>query len=155
MSMNAKALESQLEKVRELESRLTFRLSVLSKRLDQDAAALLKDTPLGLTSYRILNVVNTFEIISISDLSRFCSLDRAQVSRTAVEMEKLGIVSFEADTRSKRKKLVAITGKGLDMLASVRPAFEARRKQIEAGLGEEALAGLWHGLEQLGIILDE
>ncbi|MGH1466119.1 MAG: MarR family winged helix-turn-helix transcriptional regulator [Cognatishimia sp.] len=154
MQLTTKALETQLESVRELESRLTFRLSVLSKLLDQQATALLKETPLSLTSYRIMNVVKTFGVISISDLSRFCALDRAQVSRTTVELEKLGLVSFQADTQSKRKKLVVITPEGLEILASVGPAFEVRRKEIEAGLGAEALAGLWQGLERLGDILE-
>jgi DNA-binding MarR family transcriptional regulator len=154
MRLSSKALETQLEKVRKLENRLTFRLSVLSKLLDQQATALLKGTPLSLTSYRILNVVDTLGVISISDLSRFCALDRAQVSRTAVEMEQLGLVSLEADVQSKRKKLVAITPLGLDLLTSVSASFEARRKHIEAGLGDEALAGLWHGLERLGTVLE-
>jgi len=153
--LTSKTLETQLEKVRELESRLTFRLSVLSKLLDQQATGLLKDTPLSLTSYRILNVIDTFGELSISEISRFCALDRAQVSRTAVEMEKLGLVAFRADAHSKRKKLVVMTQNGLHMLASIRPVFAARREHIETQMGEENLEALWRGLDRLGEILDE
>ena len=37
MKLTAASLESQLEKVKDLESRLTFRLSVLSKVLDHQS----------------------------------------------------------------------------------------------------------------------
>lgn len=149
MKLTSAALESQLEKVQELESQLTFRLAVLSKLLDQQVVALLKGTPLNLTSYRILIVVNTFEEISISDISRFNAIDRAQVSRTAVDLEKSGFVSFRGDPRSKRKKLVLLTEAGRAFLDEVRPKFEARRKALEQGLGPDAHEALWKGMSRL------
>ena len=150
MKLTAAALERQLEKVRDLESQLTFRLSVLSKLLDQQVVALLKGTPLSLTSFRILTVVHTFEQISISDISRFNAIDRAQVSRTTIELEKRGFVTFLGDPKSKRKKLVLLTDEGKAILDEVRPKFEERRQALEQGLGPEAHKALWKGMTKLG-----
>lgn len=153
MHMTAKSLEAQLEKVRELEGRLTFRLSVLSKTIDQQSSDLLKDTPLSLASYRILAVVGTFEEISISDISRFNAVDRAQVSRTAVDLAASGYVAFQSDPGSKRKKIVVLTEAGRALLDSLSPKFETRRKALKEGLGEEANAALWQGLDKLAEII--
>jgi len=91
MFLSAKSLEDQPERVRDLESRMTFRLSVLSKVLDHQAQTLVVGADINLTSYRFLNVVSTLGLISISDISRFCGIDRAQASRTAVDLEKRGL----------------------------------------------------------------
>lgn len=149
MHVSAKALEHQLEKVRELESRLTFRLSVLSKMLDQQAQEMLSNTGINLTAYRILNVVNTFDSASISDISRFCGIDRAQISRTAVELDNLGLVVFREDPISQRKKLVALSEAGQTLLAELHPRFLARNKELDALLGPERRAALTESISIL------
>lgn len=142
MLVSSKSLENQLLKVRELEARLTFRLSVLSKHLDQQAADLLKDADINLTAYRILNIVGTFEAASISDISRFCAIDRAQVSRTAVDLEKRNLVVFSSDAISQRKKNVSLSDAGQALLAELSPPFHERNEQFNALLGPERLAVL-------------
>lgn len=149
MLVSAKTLEHQLEKVRELESRLTFRLSVLSKLLDQQAQELLKNTEINLTSYRILNIINTFSTVSISDISRFCGIDRAQVSRSAVDLEKLGLVVFSHDPTSQRKKLVSLSEAGHALLAELHPRFLARNEDFYGLLGAERHAALTEAINIL------
>ena len=151
MHVSAKALEHQLEKVRELEARLTFRLSVLSKILDHQAQEMLSDTDINLTAYRILNVVNTFDSASISDISRFCGNDRAQVSRTAVDLKSRGLVEFKEDPISRRKKLVALSEAGQMLLAELHPRFIARNNELDALLGPERRAAL---TEAISILTD-
>lgn len=149
MRLNSTALENQLDKVRELESRLTFRLSVISKLLDQKSQSFLEGTELNLSSYRILAVVHTFEQISISDISRFNAMDRGQVSRAAVDLEKHGFVRFSADAKSKRKKIVILTEQGHDLLKQVQPKFDAYRLTLEEALGQEHVNALSAGLSKL------
>lgn len=149
MLVSAKALEHQLEKVRELESRLTFRLSVLSKLLDQQAQDLLTDTEINLTSYRILNIINTFGTVSISDISRFCGIDRAQVSRSAVALDKRGLVVFSHDPASQRKKLVSLSDAGQKLLSELDPRFRARNDEINALLGPERRAAVTEAINIL------
>lgn len=149
MHYSSKALETQLERMRELESRLTFRLSVLSKLLDAQAQDLLDGSGINLTSYRILNIINTLGSTSVSDISRFCGIDRAQVSRSAIELQKQGLVSFEEDAGSKRKKLVAITEGGRDLLERLQPEFLKRNQTFETLLGPERKAALTEAISIL------
>ncbi len=139
---SAKTLEDQLERVRALESRLTFRLSILSKFLDQQAQAMLEGSGINLTGYRILNVINTLGGTSISDISRFCAMDRAQVSRSATELERQGLVMFKEDAVSKRKKLVEISSAGNTLLETIKPAFLERNEKLDELLGPERKAAL-------------
>lgn len=153
MRFSSTELETQLEQVRELESRLTFRLSVLSKMLDQQGQEILKDTPLNLTSYRVLLVVETFGAISISDISRFTGLDRAQISRTAEALGRGGLVSFSAAPDSKRKKIVGLTESGQTLIAEIKPRFAQRDRMLADGLGPEMSEALQQGLVKLGAVL--
>ena len=153
MKLTAATLESQLEKVKDLESRLTFRLSVLSKVLDHQSVELLKDSPLSLTSYRVLNVVEIFGAISISDLSRFTALDRAQISRTAENLGSQGLVTFSADPNSKRKKLVNLSDDGRSVLDEVQPKFADRQNWLKDQIGPDDEEALWRGLLKLGEVL--
>ena len=153
--MTAQLLEEQLEAVRELESRLTFRLSVLSKLADHEATELLRDVPISLAAYRVLSVVDTFEEISLSDISRFNAIDRAQVTRSSASLEEQGLVEFRADARSKRKKLVVLSSQGKELLEKVKPRFVERRNALEAAIGEEDLEHLWIGLKKLAVVLND
>ena len=153
MRFSSTELETQLEQVRELENRLTFRLSVLSKMLDQQGQELLKDTPFNLTSYRVLLVVETFGAISISDISRFTALDRAQISRTAEALGHSGLVCFSADPNSKRKKIVSLTEEGVTLLEEIKPRFAERDRVLAEDLGPEMFEALQQGLVKLGATL--
>lgn len=153
--LTSNELERRLDKVRQLESRLTFRLAILSKQLDQQASELLKDTPLNLTAYRVLNVVSTFDRISISDLSRYNGIDRAQASRTVDSLHKQGFVDFADDPKSKRKKLVLLTDAGRRLFDVIHPKFLERNKMLVEKLGPEAYDGLSKGLTKLADIMSD
>lgn len=155
MQLNSNALKIQLEKMGDLESRIAFQMSVVSKKLDQYANTLLKDSPINLTAYRVLNIVNTFGGSSISDISRSTAMDRAQISRIAVELEKKGLVLFAKDGANKRKKLVVLSESGLELVESLLPVFQERRKKVRELLGEEVYDSMLVGLVKLVETIDE
>ncbi|MEM9970335.1 MAG: MarR family transcriptional regulator [Pseudomonadota bacterium] len=154
MELSARSLENRLGRVRDLESRFTYRMSMLCKTLDLEASELLRGTPVTLTAYNVLIVVETFDQISISDISRFNVMDRAQVSRTANDLGRRGYVSFSDDPHSKRKKMVSITQKGKDLLEELLPSFEKRRAALEEKLGPEGFSALWIGMDRLHEVLN-
>ena len=142
MPLSSKSLEDKLARVRILENQLTFRLAVLSKLLDQQAQALLEDAQINLTSYRILIVIHTFGEISISDLSRFCAIDRAQVSRSAVGLGRRGLVAFREDAVSKRKKIAVLTESGQELIDRFSSSFAERDRRYDDALGPDRRAAL-------------
>ena len=148
-SLASRVPEARQEHVSALESLLTFRLSVLSRRLDQQATGLLAGTSLTLTAYRMLVVIEAFGEISISDISRFCAIGRAQIGRTAAELERRGLVEFRSDGGNRRKKLVAATKEGLEILDRFRPAFRERSQALDERLGAEQREALMDSLNRL------
>ena len=153
--LDSESLARQLELVRDLENRLTFRLSFVSKLVDHQTAEFLKDVPISLAAYRILMVVKMFGEISLSDISRFNAIDRAQVTRSAAVLAKQGFVEFRSDPKSRRKKNVTLTAEGEALLAKVRPRIDARRQELEAALGPETLEQLQNGLEKIAKFVAE
>lgn len=148
-SLESRVPEDRRGNVRAVESLLTFRLSVLSRRLDQQAAALLAGTSLTLTAYRMLVVIEAFGEISISDVSRFCAIGRAQIGRTAAELERRGLVEFRSDGGNRRKKLVAATKAGVEILERASPAFRDRSRILDERLGAERREALMDSLNSL------
>ncbi len=149
MKLTSKSLERQLERVRKLESNVTFQFSMIAKLMDLDALALLADTPLTLTSYRALKTVETFEEISIADLSRHMVSDSAQISRVVAELSKNEFVEFNSDPTNKRRKLVVLSAKGHKLMESLAPRFEKRRQAVEDLLGDEIIDDLRLGFAKL------
>ncbi len=154
MLINSNALKVQLEKVNDLESRIAFQMSVVSKKLDHYANSLLKETNINLTSYRVMNIVNTFGASSISDISRLTAMDRAQISRIAVNLEEKGLVVFSQKNSDKRKKLIELSNKGDELIASLLPVFKERRKKVRELLGEEVYDFMLLGLVKLVETID-
>lgn len=88
LGLSADRLELRLAQLRELEKVLTFRIARLGKLLDMQSGQMLSELALPLTHYRILLVASIFGEISVSDLSRTMAIDRAQISRSAAEMQR-------------------------------------------------------------------
>lgn len=149
MQTKKQELEGKLQKIRELEQRLTFRLHILSKQIDQQAADMLRDTPINLSAYRFMTTLESLGESSIADMARFIAMDRALASRTAVELERRGYVEFRKDPSNRRKKLVALTKDGEDFLSHIMPRFEARRTKLRAHLGEDMFTSLHDCLDRL------
>ncbi|SCZ62196.1 DNA-binding transcriptional regulator, MarR family [Epibacterium ulvae] len=135
-------LEKRLERVRILENNVTYQFSMIAKLMDMDALAKLEGTGLNLTSYRLLKTVETFETMSIADLSRHMVTDSAQISRTATELGKRDLVEFQVDPTNKRRKLVVLAPAGIELMAKLAPVFKARRAAVEDLLGEAAIRDL-------------
>ncbi|WP_164660126.1 MarR family winged helix-turn-helix transcriptional regulator [Tropicibacter sp. Alg240-R139] len=149
MTITSKELEKRLERVRTLESNVTFQFATISKLMDQNAQELLVGTPLNLTGYRVLKMVETFESLSIADLSRQMVTDSAQISRVATDLGAKGLVSFQSDPKNKRRKLVKLSKDGEALMQTLAPRFSARRAAVEALLGGEAITGLHESFAKL------
>lgn len=149
MTITSKELERRLAKVRTLESNVTFQFATISKLMDQDAQTLLVDTPLNLTGYRVMKMVETFESISIADLSRHMVTDSAQISRVATDLGSKGLVAFQSDPKNKRRKLVTLSADGEALMQSLAPRFAERRAAVETLLGKDTIAQLHESFAKL------
>ncbi len=149
MSANTDLLERQLDRQRELEQDLTFRFAIVNKILEAQVVALIRDTPLNLTDFRVLRVIEVFGPLSVSELSRQMHVDRALISRAASRLEGLGLLASGADPQSQRKKILSHSDEGRALMARLGPRFAKRRALVEDTVGPDAMAGLWQAVENL------
>ena len=147
--LEADELETRLNKLRELESNLTFRFAIVNRILENQVMEIVSKLDLNLTGYRVLRVTSFFGSISLSDLSRQMLVDRAQISRTAADLEKRGLIEFRQEGTNKRKKMVTLSTSGQALMDDLAPKFRERRSSIEDTVGKDALSGLWQAIENL------
>lgn len=149
MSLSTEPLLRRVARLDQLNANLTFRIARLAKLLEVEGTERLDGSGINLSAYRIMLVVEIFEELSVSDISRLITLDRAQVSRAASELIEKGLLEARADQRSKRKKLLALTAAGRAQQQTLKARFTARQQEIETLLGDETLSSLWHAIDQI------
>ncbi|WP_112322068.1 MarR family winged helix-turn-helix transcriptional regulator [Oceanibium sediminis] len=151
--IDTKQTRDRLLALSQLEERLSFRISRLSKLVDNDASRYLAGSSLNLTSYRILMVLSIFRETSAADLARLMVIDRAQVSRSVAEMMKQGFLADRGDPTNKRRKLLQLTEKGQAALDRAQPHFAQRQKQFQDLLSAEEFSGLTSAIDKLSRLL--
>ena len=143
MNYSTSELKDQMRKLNELNGDLSYRFFIIAKMLDAEASLRLKDAGIGLTSYRMLQVIAIFEEITVSDLARIVMIDRAQISRVASEMTRQGLITSKGDKSNKLKKLLMLTDKGQERHAALMSAFGDRQDLVENQGSAEEMEVLW------------
>ena len=92
-----------------------------------------------ITAYRPLKTVETFESISIADLSRHMVTGNPQISSLATDLGTKGLVEFRTDPKNIRRKLVILSDAGRALIAELAPRFATRRGAV---LGEDTIVVL-------------
>ncbi|MEM1398695.1 MAG: MarR family transcriptional regulator [Pseudomonadota bacterium] len=155
MDMSTDRLALQIERLERLNAHLTFRIFRLSKLLEAEGSNRLTGSGINLTSYRMMMIVNIFEKITISDLSRLMVVDRAQISRAATDLIQRGYLEASSDRKSKRKKLLSLTDWGRGEFEKLLALFDKRQSDIEGLLSEPEMASLWTSIEKMSDYLTE
>ena len=149
MDLSPELLTQRLRKIEELNAHLTFRISRMSKLLEVEGAQRLAGSGVNLTGYRMLLVIEIFEQISVSDLSKIMVIDRAQVSRAATDMIERGYLETRADKVSKRKKLLTLSDDGRAWFGAIKARFADRHEALEGLLAKNELKGLWGAIDKI------
>ena len=153
MSLSTDPLLERVRMLDELNAHLTFRISHMSKLLELEGMQRLAGTGFNLTAYRMMLVIRICGEISVSDLSRIMVIDRAQISRAATDLIDRGLLEGRADSKSKRKKLLALSGAGDRAYLDLRARFDQREAKIEAEVGED-LNALWRSIDRISRYLE-
>lgn len=146
MNLTSKNLTLQLDRVKKLEALKTFQLARLSKMLEHHGQTLVEDSNLNLTGYRMLLIIDIFEEITLSDLSRVMLIDGAQISRAAKDLVVKKYIEYRAVPGNQRKKYLAHTDAGSQLLQILKPRFEKREAEIEKLLKDDGIEEMWNGI---------
>ena len=97
--------------------------------------------PVGLTNgqFSLLMALNRPEPPKLGPVAHLLAMDRTTLTAALKPLARDGLVAVEADPRDRRGRLLRLTPKGENLLASAVPIWRETHAAIEAGLpGPEA-----------------
>ena len=92
--------------------------------------------PVGLTNgqFSLLTALNRPEPAAMGPVARLLAMDRTTLTAALKPLERDGLVAIETDPSDRRGRLLRLTGKGSEVLASAVPIWREVHAGIEAGL---------------------
>jgi DNA-binding MarR family transcriptional regulator len=121
----------------------------LSRRFDEALR------PAGITSgqFSLLNALNRPKPPPIGPVAQLLAMDRTTLTAALKPLERDGLVTVARDPEDRRNRLLGLTEKGREVLATAVPIWRDLHAVIEAGLPElepKALRGALRSLSQAG-----
>ncbi len=142
-------LQRSVAGIERLETQMTFRLSVLSKLLDQQMATIAANHDLSLGAYRALATIEAFGTMTAADLTRYTAYDKAAVSRHVTELAARNLITVTPDPDHGRRKCLSISAQGAAKLEDARHDVEARRDDLSSVLTRQEETVLMSAIEKL------
>jgi DNA-binding MarR family transcriptional regulator len=95
--------------------------------------------PFGLSNgqFSLLMALNRAEPPAIGELASFLAMDRTSLTAALKPLERRGLVQIVADTKDRRSRRIAITGKGVALLRSAIPTWKETHGLLDAALPHE------------------
>lgn len=116
----------------EIAKRFIFLLRVVLAAINRALA------PLGATAaqYRVMLRLAMDGAVSQQELTIDAGLDAAGVSRLVAKMAEQKLVSIKVDAKDRRRRLVRLTPKGMQMFESLSPVVDQASRKVIVGLTE-------------------
>ncbi len=114
-----------------------------------DRAFAVDRFPLAGDQVPLLMLATQFEGHSIQDLAGIIKKDKAGVFRGLRSFEKRGLIRFQGDVSDKRKRLVYLTPRGIDLMERIIAKTERLEKRIIRGIIAAQLDQMYGTLDKI------
>jgi len=141
--------ERALGGIRQLETRLTFKFTVLQRLLDRQLARILAPHGISVTSYRVLAIIAAFGETSAAELGRLGGLDKGLVSRCVADLAAQGLLAARACPHNARRRILGLTTAGRDRLGELERAVSERNAAIHGLFDPQEMALLHDCLDRI------
>ena len=101
---------------------------------------------LSIQEWRTLLNLKKLGDTHLRELARFGHLDPTHVSRVAVQLEKRGLIKRYNDPQDSRRKRLAITNDGSQLVSHIWPSAKALTQAVRNELGETQYGALQQAL---------
>lgn len=125
-----------------------FRVRRLSRQITNIYDEALRPTGLKVTQFSLLSALRNFGPLSVAALAKIIHTDTTSMSRALRPVMEAGWVSVQAGS-DRRSKLVALTRKGRQTLASAVPHWQEAQGRISDLLGRSEKKTLDRQLDEL------
>jgi DNA-binding MarR family transcriptional regulator len=135
---------------------LGTRLKRLGERMQADVLTVVERAglPLQPSHYPLLGALDRYGPLSVGDLVQATGVSQPGVTRSLSRLEDLGLIDTEAAGPDRRRKVVALTGRGREMLAASRRDVWPWVEQAVLELCAEADDALLARLDAIEAALD-
>jgi DNA-binding MarR family transcriptional regulator len=140
----------------ELSRFLPFRLTVLSNRLTRRVARFYGQRfKLSAPEWRTMAVLGQHGAMSANSVIVQTTMDKVRVSRAVAKLLKASYITRDADPQDRRRAILALTPKGVEIFHQIVPLVQDVEAEILAVLSIEDRAGLDRALARIEVFLDK
>lgn len=134
---------------------LTYRLSVLSAKLNRQAGMVLKRAGnLRVPEWRILSLLLVHREMNGSEVTDIVGFDPGLISRTFRALEQRGLISVRRTDDDRRSAYMSLTRAGRALHAKVQPMMERRQRHLLSALTAEERAAFLRIVDKLQVAAD-
>jgi DNA-binding MarR family transcriptional regulator len=145
-------LKLQKPAARPLQLFITYRLSMLSGKLNRQANTVLKKAGnLRVPEWRILALLDMQGEMNGSRIADLVSIDPGLVSRSLRALEKRGLIATRRSNEDRRSTFTSLTAAGRALHARVLPAMQSRQQHLLSVLTAEERAAFLRITDKLQI----
>ncbi len=138
----------------ELTKYLPFRLTVLSNRLTRRVAQFYgQKYKLTAPEWRTMAVLGQSGAMSANNVIVQTTMDKVRVSRAVAKLLKAGYITREADPEDRRRAILGLTPKGLEVYRQIVPLVQEIEVELLEALNATERAGLDSALAKIEALL--
>src|ERR1700682_3491842 len=120
------------------------------RALKKYAAADIKETGLGLTDFGVLEVLLNKGPLPVNTIGPIVDLTPGSISIAVDRLVTKGLVSRVESAEDRRVRIVALTARGKDLIASAFRKHSGQMRRVFSELSPEELRGLEVALKKVG-----
>ncbi len=155
MSTETTLMTARPRRAFELGKYLPFRLTVLSNRLTRRVARFYGERfNLTAPEWRTMAVLGQRGAMSANSVIIQTTMDKVRVSRAVAKLLKSGYITRVADPEDRRRAILDLTPKGMDVYRQIVPLVQEVEAEMLAALSADDRAGLDNALARIEAYLD-
>ena len=132
-----------------LDDFLPYQLAVVAERVSRQFSRHYREMfGLSRSEWRVVAHLSQQPSVSVREIAARAELDKSKVSRAVSRLEAQGYVTKDASPTDRRLVVLALTGKGRQMVATLTPIAEAYQQEVLRDLASDA-AGFQSALKRL------
>jgi MarR family 2-MHQ and catechol resistance regulon transcriptional repressor len=120
------------------------------RALTKYAAAGIEETGLGLSDFGVLEVLLHKGPLPVNTIGPIVDLTPGSISTAVDRLVAKGLVSRVESTQDRRVRIVALSARGTDLIASAFRKHSGQMKRVFSELSSEELRGLETALRKVG-----
>lgn len=134
----------------DLYNHLPFQIGLLTNIIRQVTSDVyVKKSGLSAREWRVLAMLGCKGVMMPAQVATESGMDRATITRAITKLVNLGYIFTGGDAADRRRKVLYLTEKGVDICNEVRPVMDAKGRAFEEVLTRKELKSYYKIMDKL------